>query len=288
MSVSRWVTAIALWLMPSAALAQAIVAASPDVTVGLGASPVVAMDHDVAIDDQQGGVALEDLGALPARADVIGLGLDVNGDRLVAVDTVISLPGGVIARPGDVVRYDGASYSIEFDAAAAGVPASARTDAVSLAAGGLLLSFDTTVSLGEGILAADEDLVVWDGAYFNWVFIGSSQGLDARLDIDAAQDLGDGSYLMSFDTAGEIAGIAFDDEDVLRFDGSTWSLEVDGSAMDPAWQSADLEAVVVPEPASLLGLAAGGFLLAALARQRSRDRDRGQRFSSLGFRPRVR
>ena len=270
MSVSGWVAGLVAWLVPSAALAQAIVAASPDVTIELGASGVVATDHDVAIDDPQGTVVLEDLGTLPMGRDVIGLGLDANGDRLFALDGLVELSGSVIARPGDVVRYDGASYSIEFDSAAAGIPEAARVDAVSLATSGLLLSFDTTVNLGEGIAAADEDLVVWNGIEFIWVFNGSSHGLDARLDADAAQDLGGGSFLMSFDTAGEVAGIAFDDEDVLRFDGLTWSLEVDGSALDAAWPSADLDAVIVPEPAGWLGLLAGIAMLRGLSSRQPR------------------
>ena len=36
---------------------------------------------------------------------------------------------------------------------------------------------------------------------------------------------------MSFDTSGQIGDIPFDDEDVLRFDASGWSLEFDASAL---------------------------------------------------------
>ena len=95
------------------------------------------------------------------------------------------------------------------------------TDATSLAPGGLLLSFDTTVDLGAGLIAADEDLVRWNGSSFSLAFDGSTEGLDPSLGIDAAQDLGGGAFMISFDTTGQIAGIVFDDEDVLRFDGAT-------------------------------------------------------------------
>jgi hypothetical protein len=145
---------------PGTAIAQEIVSASPDITIDLGAS-IVTADEDVAVDNQLGIVVLESLGVLPDASDVIALGFDVNGDRLIAFDTTTLLPGNVVARPGDVIRYNGASYSIEFDAAAAGVPTGVLADATSLAPGGLLLSFDTTVDLGGGLAVADEDLVRW-------------------------------------------------------------------------------------------------------------------------------
>ncbi len=74
---------------------------------------------------------------------------------------------------------------------------------------------------------------------------------------------------MSFDTAGSIGGVNFDDEDVLRFDGTTWSMEFDASAADSDWAAADLDAVFVPEPAAaLLRLSALGVLAALAVRRR--------------------
>ena len=90
-------------------------------------------------------------------------------------------------------------------------------------------------------------------------------GLDSALDIDAAQDLGGGAFMISFDTTGQIAGLVFDDEDVLRFDGATWSMEFDASAADSDWAAADLDAVMVPEPSVGLLLLFGALGLAGLA-----------------------
>ena len=145
-----------LLLMPlttaTRAVAQEILSVSPDVTIALGAG-VVASDEDVVVDNQLGIVVLENLGPLPSASEVVALGFDVNGDRLLAFETTTDLAGGVVARKGDVVRFDGATYSIEFDASLSGVPSSAAVDAVSLSANGLLLSFDTTVSLPGGLVA---------------------------------------------------------------------------------------------------------------------------------------
>jgi hypothetical protein len=259
-AMSPWIVCLVATLVFSAipAAAQEIVSASPDVTIELGAGGgVVTSDEDVSVDNQLGIVLLENLGAIPDASDVVALGRDVNGDRLLSFDTTTELSGGVVARPGDVVRYDGLAYSIEFDAFAAGIPRGVVTDATSLSAGGLLLSFDTTVDLGGGLVVADEDLVEWNGAMFSMLFDGSAEGLDAGLDVDAAQDLGGGLLAMSFDTAGSVGGIAFDDEDVLRFDGASWSLEFDGSAASSSWAAADLDAVMVPEPAAAMLLLCG-------------------------------
>jgi len=253
---------------PGTAIAQEIVSASPDVTIELGAG-VIALDHDVAIDNRLGIVVLENLGAVAEASEVIALGLDVNGDRFLSFETTTALSGGIVARPGDVVRYDGAAYSIEFDASAQGISAGTMTDATSLAAGGLLPSFDTTVDLGGGLRVDDEDLVHWNGSTFSLALDGSAAGLDTALDIDAAQDLGGGAFLASFDTTGTASSIAFDDEDVMRFDGSSWSLEFDADAADADWAGADLDAVMVPEPATSALLAAGALWLCVAGRRSS-------------------
>ena len=70
---------------------------------------------------------------------------------------------------------------------------------------------------------------------------------------------------MSFDTAGSIGGVNFDDEDVLRFDGTTWSMEFDASAADSDWAAADLDAVMVPEPSVGMLLLFGVMGLTGLA-----------------------
>ena len=66
---------VALMGSGSAALAQQVVAASPDVTIQLGAANIVTSDHAVAADNQLGIVALQNLGAIPDSADVTGYDL---------------------------------------------------------------------------------------------------------------------------------------------------------------------------------------------------------------------
>jgi len=226
--------------------AQSVVSASPDITIPLGASNVVTTDEAVAVDNQLGVVTLANLGPIPAAADVIGYGELPGGVKLMTFDTTVALSGGVVARPGDVVAWNGSVHSIVFDATAEGIPHGVQVDAVSAAASnGLLLSFDIDVTLPGGITVADEDFVRWNDPNFSLAFDGSAVGIDRALDVDAAQDLGGNAFLMSFDTAGSVGGVVFQDEDVLRHAGGVWSLEIDGSALDADWGAADLVALQV-------------------------------------------
>lgn len=132
---------------------------------------------------------------------------------------------------------------------------------------------DVTVDFGAGIIAADEDVVV--NNQLGVVLLenlgrlpSSSEGLDFSLDIDAVQDLGGGAFLVFFDTTGSIGRVVFADEGVLRFNGTSWSLELDSSALAPAWAAADLDALAVPEPGGVLGLVVGCVGLAAVRRRR--------------------
>ena len=119
-------------------------------------------------------------------------------------------------------------------------------DAVSIASGGgLHLSFDTTVDLGSGVIAADEDLVLFLGGGFVLSFDGSAAGLDPALDLDAANVQPDGSFVLSLDQAGTIGGVVFDDDTVLIWDGAVWAVAVDASDLDAAFGPADLVAVPV-------------------------------------------
>lgn len=254
-----------LLMIPSAALAQSVVAASPDVTIQLGAANVVTSDHAVAADNQLGIVALQNLGVIPDSADVTGYADAGAGTFLFSLDTTVSLGGSVVAAPGDVVSWNGASHTILFDGSARGIPSGVQIDAIGFS-NGLVLSFDTDVSLPGGITAADEDLVKVIGSSWTMVFDGSTAGIDRALDVDGAQALSGGVYLVSFDTAGTVGAITFQDEDILRYTGGVWSMEFDGSNADTDWGPADMDALQVPEPGSLAMLAAGILALTGLRR----------------------
>lgn len=253
----------------TAAHALDSVSISPDVTVELDGA--VFADEDVAVDNLLGISVPSLLGKIPEATEVSGYDLLASGDQLFALSTTAELDGPLMVEPRDVIRYDGIVYALEFDGSSEGIPQGVAVDAVSREAGGdTLLSFDITVDLGGGLVAADEDLVRWNGASFALVFDGSLEGIEQGLDLDAAHGAGSGALGLSFDGAGSVGGVDFDDEDVLLFDpsGPTWTLAYDGSALHPALAAADVEAVVVPEPGQLLMLASGIACLLGLARTR--------------------
>ena len=220
------------------------VRSSPDITVDL--SGTIPDDEDVLADDLTGTVTLLNIGSLPGQADLDGYHRLPSGDQLFSLDTTAQLPGGLTAAPGDVVRFDGTTYTLEIDGTAEGLPSNALVDAVGMIEGGdLLLSFDITVSV-DGITVDDEDLVRFDGVTFSLFLDGSGAGVTAALDLDAVHHLDpNGHLLLSFDGSGTLGGVDFDDEDVLEYDpvGATWEMAYDGSVQHSGWPQGDLDAV---------------------------------------------
>lgn len=214
----------------------------PDITVSLGG---VTVNHDnVAEDDLAGGVSLVDIGAIPAGTAITAYDdLDNSGGQLLSFAVPVTLPGGLTARTGDVVLYDGSTYTLAFDATAAGVPAGTIVDAVAeIGPADLLLSFDVTVAIG-GVTAADEDLVRIHNGVVSLFFDGSMQGIAAGLDLDAAHCIdSNGHLLLSFDGPGSVGGVNFGPADVLEFTPSSglWQSAYVGLAQHTGWLGANL------------------------------------------------
>ncbi len=196
-------------------------------------------------------VSTLDLGTLPANPDVTAYQLLDDGQRLFALDTFVDLGGGVKARPEDVVGWNGAIYTIFLDGSAVGIPAGTAIDAIgrirSAGVSQTLLSFDVPTALPGGLTVDDEDLAGWNGSTWSLFFDGSANGIPENLDVDGFdRDPVNGTRYFSFDTSGKISTVDFDDEDVVAFDGSTWSLAYDASAtLSAAFAAGDLDALGV-------------------------------------------
>jgi hypothetical protein len=255
-------------LAPATALSQ--VALSPDTTVDLAGMTFA--DEDALIDLVATTIPLA-LGTLPEPSDVDAYHYFSNGDRLYSLDISADLGAGVSVTAADVVRFDGSTNTIEFNASAEGLPDGVIVDATTVhSSGDLMLSLDTTVDLGGGVVAGDEDLVRFDGLTTYTVFFdGSAQSIANGLDLDGAHyQPSDGHLFLSFDGSGAVGGVDFDDEDILEFEpsGPTWSLFYDGSAQHASLAAADVTAV--PEPDGWLLVAAGSAALMLLSWKRAR------------------
>ena len=183
------------------------------------------------------------LGSLPAAADLTALHRANDGRWYFSLDTFAKL-GTIDVGPEDVVAWNGASYALVFDGSAVGIPPGASVDAVAQAPGlGLVLSFDVAVPVGGGV-ADDEDVVAWDGAVLTLVFDASDYGVPAALDLDALDvDASDDSLYVSFDGSGKLGSVDFDDDDLLHFDGTTWTKVSFAGLSQPGTDAADLDAV---------------------------------------------
>lgn len=262
-----------LGLLLASAGAAADIAGSGDITVDLGGT--VVSPADVVADLAAPPLVSIDLGPLPAGADVTAYSPYPGMGELFCVGHTLSLPGGVVARPRDVVLWDGVSYSLALDGGAVGIPDGAAVDAFAYdgTTGDFWLSFDTTVDLS-GTVVRDADVV--DGTTLGLVFDATAAGVPPGTDVDAvsmAPTPGGMQVLLSFDVSGTLGGVTYDDEDVLRYDpvGGGFTLELDASSVDAAWSAADLDALyLVPEPGFISLLASGVAMLAVLARRRER------------------
>ncbi|MHA7836868.1 MAG: hypothetical protein ACX98W_05340 [bacterium] len=268
--VAALVLAVALIAAADPARAQWLYTTATSIeAVGLLLTP-----RDVVTDLGSGPLAASPIPDLPETATVAAI--HVEGSAVLFIPGIaVELPGPVFATRRDVVRSEAGSFSLELDGAAVGLPVESAIDALARdGSGNLLLSFDRTTALG-GLVAADEDLVAFDGASFSLFFDGSAAGVPPGLDLDGADHQAAGDVLrLSFDGAGQIGGIDFAREDLLRFErgSSIWSLELDASLRDPAFAATDLVAVPEPGLGLSLGLGAVGLLLGGGARRTPRVR----------------
>lgn len=174
-------------------------------------------------------------------------------------DVTLTLGGALIADEG--VAADDLSGNV-VPVAIGAIPANADLSVYHmLDNGNSLLALDVTVELPGGLIAQPRDVVQYSGGVYSIVFDGSAQGIPAGVRLDALGADADGNLLMSFDTTVALSGITADDEDIVEFDGTDFSLFFDGSAAGiPA--GPDLDALhFVPETGRLfLSFDTGGMV----------------------------
>jgi hypothetical protein len=190
--------------------------------------------------------------SLPDGANLDAFDRLPTGEVVFSTDIPVAIPGlpaPGVAGPGDVVMVATSGPSIVFSASAAGLPPGTDVDAIGVEANNdLLLSFDTTVTLG-GVVVDDEDVVRVPalGGPPVLVYDGSAQGVAPGLDLDGLyRDLTTNHLLISFDGSGVLGGVAFNAQDVLDWDPTTgaYKMVYAGRTRVAAWPpGADLDAI---------------------------------------------
>jgi hypothetical protein len=147
--------------------------ASPEIPVDIGA-PTFLQPRDVALVDPVtfAATVVLDGGAagIPDGVRIDALLLDPAGNLVLSFDVPVTL-GGVSYTPADLVTYKAGSFSLYWDAEAAGVPP--HTNVVGAdrdSAGTLVVDFDVPLSLG-GTEYLPGQLVRWTGAGFATYFV---------------------------------------------------------------------------------------------------------------------
>lgn len=211
---------------------------TPDITVNLAG--VTVGPTDVANDDLAGNITLA-LSGLPANAAAYHYN-PVSGVHWLVFDTTVALPGGITATPRDIVAWNGSAYSLLLDGAAAGIPAGVAIDALTTWSGAdFLLSIDTTATLG-GLTAGPADVVRYSGGVWTMQIDVGGTGVPAGVNLDGLEYLPDnGHILASFDIAGTVGGVNFNDEDILEFMGvSVWEMAYQAASFNAAWGPANM------------------------------------------------
>jgi hypothetical protein len=95
--------------------------------------------------------------------------------------------------------------------------------------GAQLFSLDRAVVLAGSLAVGPEDVVRYAGGSYTLEFDGSAKGLAPGVGVDAVT-LSGGKLVLSFDATVTLGAVTADDEDLVRFDGSAFTLFFDGSA----------------------------------------------------------
>ncbi|TFC02008.1 hypothetical protein E3O32_12300 [Cryobacterium mannosilyticum] len=161
-------------------------------------------------------------------------------------NTTTTVPGLGAVNDEDVVYFDGTSWSLYFNGGSHGLTSAAQDlDAIAFASGALPplpppagqdLYFSTqgnTNPPGVGGTADDADVYLWNGGTFSRVnaMTTAPYGLPATANVDGYDRVDDTHFYLSFTALVNVPGLGnVRDEDVVYFNGTSWSLFFDGSA----------------------------------------------------------
>ncbi len=162
--------------------------------------------------------------ALPSPLHVASLHRENDGDWLFSVRWPVDL-GGATYEPRDVIRWDGSSYSLEFDGEASDLPPEVTIDALYRSPDNdeLVLSVDLPVEPSGDVLAPGDLFQPFDG--FSKVFEAKAFDIPAELNLVAATaDPESGNLLLAFDLPGKLLDLETKPGEIVSWDGNQFEL----------------------------------------------------------------
>ncbi len=187
---------------------------------------------------------------LPTSANVDGFDRVDANHFYMSFNAGVSVPGiaGTV-QDEDVVYYNAGAWSLFFDGSVHGVGGT-DLDAISIVGGTLYFSTDTNFSVpGVGGTADDADVYRWNGgSSYSRIVDASSVGLDAAADVDGLVFVDATHFSVSFNaTTTTVPGLgAVQDEDVVSYSSSSWSVYFDGTNKGLTNDSLDVDAFDIP------------------------------------------
>lgn len=153
----------------------------------------------------------------------------------------------------DIIYYDASSFSLHLSGSDLRIPDGVNIDALGFSEGDILFSVDIPTSLN-GVTYTERDLVLYDGTNFSKLLDGPAIGIPEGARIDATTVLSDGTLILSLDIPVSLGGIDFKANDLINYDGSSFSLYFSGSD-NGIPEAANLDGVwVSPEDEILFSL----------------------------------
>lgn len=190
-------------------------------------------------------------GLAASAADLEALAVRVVGgavERWMVLDTWAAPTLSPALPPGQPFRcLDAGCTSLDvWPLPAPAEGARARVAAMAFDTNGdLLLSLETDAWLGAQAVARGQ-LVRCSGG--SCALAVGAPLPPAGLHVDAIEVLPDGRWLLSFDAAGTVDGLAFADQDVLLHDpdGGSWASVLQPAQGEAGWEAANLDALALP------------------------------------------
>ncbi len=142
--------------------------------------------------------------------------------------TDVTLSFNSTARTDHAVLNDNLSGTISSTVSLGTLADAADVDAYHSLGSSELFSLESSATLG-GVTYAPGDVIFWDGAVYASQFDASAFALDSGINVDAV-GMNGGNVLLSFSKPAILSGTAYEDADIVSWNGSTFTTYWDGSA----------------------------------------------------------